>query len=170
MIYLGNPGLHKTFISAHVKGLGSFGPRRPCLGNQLALLIRSGHNFIRKQVETWDTRREFLIGNFENTLPSNKEAHATIPAGGALIDYSRETFNIVVVRDLLNWLASYLVWMYSRSLTRERLKLLYNVSVWYHIAAEAFNHTHHLDNKYRVVSDKFTSDRKVRAGSYRYSS
>lgn len=77
----------------------------------LMACCRSGHNFIHEQLKSWDTNKQLLIYNCEDMLPANyEEEKYAIVAMGQLLDTQFETIKIIVVRDLLNWWASYLKW------------------------------------------------------------
>jgi len=79
-------------------------PDAPLLIKNMDIVIigccRSGHNFIRKQVDSWG----FDTFNYEDVVP---EQYPQIPSKGK---YPHNPKNIIVVRDLLNWWASYITW------------------------------------------------------------
>jgi hypothetical protein len=73
---------------------------------------RSGHNFVHEQIKSWDMDKRLLIYNCEDMLPANYDTEKyAIASQGLLIDTQLETIKLIVVRDLLNWWASYLKWM-----------------------------------------------------------
>ena len=72
---------------------------------------RSGHNFVREQLKSWDVNKQLLIYNCEDMLPANYDTEKYVIVGeGLLLDDKLETIKLIVVRDLLNWWASYLKW------------------------------------------------------------
>ena len=72
---------------------------------------RSGHNFVMNQIKSWDVNNEMLVYNFEDVRPIDYEvSKKAMVSNGKLFNPKLETINIIVVRDLLNWWASYLKW------------------------------------------------------------
>ena len=106
--------------------------------------VRSGHNFIRQQIESWDVRNEFIIGNFEDVqhpdfgkMKNQIVGHAKT-GPGKLFDYSLETIKIIVVRDLLNWWASYVKWISKDGLpSQEKVDLAFKI--WTSLTVEVEN-------------------------------
>lgn len=78
----------------------------------LMACCRSGHNFVHEQIKSWDVDKRLLIYNCEDMLPANyeKEKYAIV-SQGLLLETQLETIKLIVVRDLLNWWASYLKWI-----------------------------------------------------------
>ena len=100
---------------------------------------RSGHNFIHEQLKSWDVDKQLLIYNCEDMLPANyeKEKYAIV-ASGQRIDTQLETIKIIVVRDLLNWWASYLKWGQKTPFMLASEKLRYAFTIWNAQVLEAF--------------------------------
>ena len=71
---------------------------------------RSGHNFVIEQIKSWNPND--LIYNFEDVRPINYEtSKLSMVNERQIFNPELETINIIVVRDLLNWWASYLKWI-----------------------------------------------------------
>ncbi len=82
----------------------------------LMACCRSGHNFVHEQFKSWDVYKRLLIYNCEDMLPANyDEEKYAIVSQGLLLDTQLETIKIIVVRDLLNWWASDLMWILSKT-------------------------------------------------------
>ena len=71
---------------------------------------RSGHNFVREQIETWDKKNKYLIFNADDYNPIAGSPE-DLNAKGIPIDIEKPTTAIVVIRGLLNWWASYVMWI-----------------------------------------------------------
>lgn len=101
---------------------------------------RSGHSFVRNQIESWTNG---TIINHEDLRP---------------INYTGNTANIIVVRDLLNWWASYLKWITKDGIdsylcTEKKLNNAF--SIWLDIAKETCGITNYIPNKIIINYDIF---------------
>ena len=108
---------------------------------------RSGHNFVRNQIESWTGE---TVINYEDLRP---------------INYTGNTVNIIVVRDLLNWWASYLKWITKDGLDHHVCseKQLNNAfSIWDDITKEAFGITNYIPDKVIVNYDDFKKSQSYR--------
>ena len=113
---------------------------------------RSGHNFVRQMIESWFGR--FKIINMEDLQPKDyKSRQPDFPA-----DWSLETVNLIVVRDLLNWWASYLKWI-PKPLTDEKRDLAFKI--WTAQAKEAYT-GHYLGRNILVSYETFCTSRPFR--------
>ena len=105
----------------------------------LIACCRSGHNFIHEQLKSWDVNKQLLIYNCEDMLPANyEEEKYGIVADGLLLDTQFETIKIIVVRDLLNWWASYLKWGQRVPFILAPEKIRYAFTIWNAQVLEAF--------------------------------
>ncbi len=120
--------------------------------------VRSGHNFIRQQIESWDHDEQFIIGNFEDVQPQNFEDMKYQIVGhpkkgnGELFNYSLETIKVVIVRDLLNWWASYLQWIVQGSFP-SRAKVDLAFKIWTSLTIDAGNNYEVIPCIYDVFKD-----------------
>ncbi len=121
---------------------------------------RSGHNFVMDQIQSWG---EFNTINFEDMLPQKYINQHEMYCRSYLIDPTRDTNRIVVVRDLLNWWASYLTWITKTACSDER-KLNYAFRIWTEQVQEAFDITHNIPGAIDVNYDMFKTDPDIRKG------
>lgn len=110
---------------------------------------RSGHNFVMNQIRSWG---EFVLVNFEDCLPADYQKRLNY-LEGTIIDTDLETMPVIVMRDLLNWWASYLVWIKSKDVREEKMQ--YAFDIWTQQAMEAIDATNHIENKLAVSYDGF---------------
>ena len=101
---------------------------------------RSGHNFVRNQIESWTNE---TVLNYEDLRP---------------INYTGNTVNIIVIRDLLNWWASYLKWITKDGIdsylcTEKKLNNAF--SIWNDIIKESVGITNYIPDKTIVNYDLF---------------
>ena len=97
----------------------------------LMACCRSGHNFVHEQLKSWDINKRLLIYNCEDMLPVNYEKEKfAIVSNGFLLDTQRETIKLIVVRDLLNWWASYLKWIHKNPVHATPKKLDNAFNIW----------------------------------------
>lgn len=77
---------------------------------------RSGHNFVREQIKTWDKREKYNIYNLDDFDPRNyHQVKHLIHYKGIPMDHSKPTIAIIVTRGLLNWWASYIMWITDKN-------------------------------------------------------
>lgn len=125
---------------------------------------RSGHNFVMEQIKSWNIKA--LIYNFEDVKPEYYAKHSkTMVWDGKIFNAKYETINIIVVRDLLNWWASYLKWITKDGIdsylcTEEKLQNAFDI--WLDIAKEGLNETNYIKNKHLTVFNSFTKSLEVR--------
>ena len=97
----------------------------------LMACCRSGHNFVIEQLKSWDVDKQLLIYNCEDMLPANYGiGKYAIVASGLLLDTELQTYRIIVVRDLLNWWASYLKWAQETPFMLTPKKIRYAFTIW----------------------------------------
>lgn len=112
---------------------------------------RTGHNFIMNQVQSW--LPESKLVNYESILAEdyNRTLHQWIKAGQIDDDY--RIFPVLIIRDLLNWWASYL--KYVPTVAEKNHQNLFNI--WVSHTREAFGLTNHIQNKIVVNYDQFNT-------------
>lgn len=110
---------------------------------------RSGHNFVMDQIRSWGV---FAPINFEDMLPEKYDYMHDLYSRGGLIP-ANEPVNIIVVRDLLNWWASYMTWIFYKPVPEENIQNMFNV--WMAQVKEACGETQHIDNYISINYDAF---------------
>ena len=118
---------------------------------------RSGHNMIINSIRSWNP--DAIVGNFENMPPSRfqKQKHA-IAGHGKKIDWDDSTLSVIVIRDLLNWFASYLMFVPDKENKHYRRMFL----LWNDYVNEMLRKTNYLPNKSIILYDWFINDGEYR--------
>lgn len=100
------------------------------MNNANILLIgccRSGHNFVKDQIEYWDTQNRYTIYPLDDFDPFTWQENKNMVAkNGEPIDLSKPTETIIVTRGLLNWWASYLMWITDKGTRPVKTMNLWN--------------------------------------------
>lgn len=121
--------------------------------------VRSGHNFIRQQIESWG---DYNVCNAEDLLPENFELHKPhLVANGKLVDWNQDTAIVVVIRDLLNWWASYVMWVH-KSWKPNRDQVDRAFKIWIAMVEEASMVTDYVGFNFPVNYDIFKKNRLLR--------
>ena len=119
---------------------------------------RSGHNFMMDQIRSWGLSH---IHNWEDCLPSEYSRRWYNHINSGVIDPNKGTTSIIIVRDLLNWWASYLTWITTTTCSDE-WKLNYAFRTWTEQVAEVLNITRNIPEAIDVTYDMFVSDPGMR--------
>lgn len=118
-------------------------------------MTRSGHNYIKNNLISWKKYDDFL--NLESENPKNHQVNMN------RYKISVNDDNIIIVRDLLNWLSSYLKMLLNEKIAKKRIELAYDyTSRWERITMEAFNETKFINNKIIINYDDFCSSQEYR--------
>lgn len=122
---------------------------------------RSGHNFVMNQIRSWDMGHA-IIHNFEDLKPLKYEARIKYWTKAGVIDNYFDTNTIIVVRDLLNWWASYMTWIFDKPVPEENIQNAFDI--WVAQVKEAFGETEYIDHYHIVNYDIFKWNRSTRKG------
>ena len=112
---------------------------------------RSGHNFVMDQIRSWG---DYNIVNFEDMLPAVYQKHLNY-LDGSLVDISLEVIPIIIVRDLLNWWASYMTWIFNKPVPKENIQNMFNI--WVTQVKEAAKVTNYIPGAVDINYDSFKS-------------
>ena len=123
---------------------------------------RSGHNFVMEQIRSWDMGHA-LLHNFEDVRPENYQGRFDYWRQAGVIDNYFDVNIVIVVRDLLNWWASYLKWA-ERTDTRNEEKYKHAFMIWKEQVREAFDITRHIPGIVDITYDSFKNDPAIRIG------
>ena len=111
---------------------------------------------MRQAIESWG---DYDVCNAEDLLPSRFEhAKPCLVANGKLVDFSKETVIVVVVRDLLNWWASYTNWIHKTWVPNKK-QIDYAFHIWASMVTLA---TDYLDYNIPINYDIFKKSRPFR--------
>lgn len=122
---------------------------------------RSGHNFVINQINSWSLDHA-IIHNFEDLKPEDHKAKFNYWWEAGVIDNYYDIDTIIVVRDLLNWWASYLKWSTLRPAS---LIIVQNAfDIWIAQVKEAFGETQFIDHYHIVNYDIFKFNQETRKG------
>ena len=123
---------------------------------------RSGHNFVREQFRSWDEDNQMRLYNMENLYPKDfNEKKTEYVYRGEIYDSRLPSINVLVTRDFLNWLASYVKWLAPKNMLNT-IKITEAIEHWTAITLEAFGETEYLPEKLRVVYDEFKDNAGIR--------
>ena len=105
---------------------------------------RTGHYFIKNNLLSWKNYYNYI--NFESVTPQQ--------CLESLNTYNKNDVDIIILtRDLLNWLASYLKLVLNDT---NIINLVYNrCGIWEIITKEVFNETNIIKNKISIIYDEF---------------
>lgn len=120
---------------------------------------RTGHNFIINQVRSWfPSDMQPKMVNYENILAKDyqRTLHAWIEAGQ--IDDEFQIIPVLIIRDLLNWWASYL--NFVPNIAQRNWQNMFDV--WTSHVSESAGLTNHIPNKIIVNYDGFNKRDFVR--------
>lgn len=115
---------------------------------------RSGHNFVAEQIRSWGSEGEYIIHNFEDVKPRDHDMMKEQFCTSGLIDDTLQTITVLVVRDLMNWWASYLKWIVKDDMPSQE-KLNHAFLLWKEQAEEAIQKTTFIASKAIVMYDAF---------------
>lgn len=112
---------------------------------------RSGSHFVREMMESWGC---FVDKQFENVSPSEVRLEAK----------TSQHMIVVITRDFLNWLASYVKWQEEAPWVKHRDCGWYNMEVkaWLDITKEVLGLTNFFMHKHAVIYDEFRDNEDVR--------
>jgi len=130
---------------------------------------RSGHNFIKSNIESWFGDRYFYV-NLEGEDPQNFLKHET--ANGISSETYSLSLKVVCIRDLLNWYASSAFifmndkenletfdWLASQKHIINAKKA---TEVWLKIAKEFLGVTNYMNDSVGIYYDEFFFSREYR--------
>jgi hypothetical protein len=120
-------------------------------------IARSGHNFVRNNIISWKPYEKYF--NLETIKPKNYNNELK-KLGKNKINNKKD--NIIVVRDLLNWLSSYLKFQFYGHNFNSISRVYDYCNYWELITKEGFNETNYLSDKVTVIYDLFKVDRDYR--------
>ena len=107
---------------------------------------RSGHNFVMNQISSW--LPDANVVNFEDVLPEKYISQSDHWLKCGLINPEYPVIYVIVIRDLLNWWASYLKWITKDGpQTEEKLMLAFRI--WKEQAQDGFE-------KYGIFNNSVT--------------
>lgn len=130
---------------------------------------RSGHNFVAEQIRSWGSEGEYIIHNFEDVKPRDHDMMKEQFCTAGLIDDTLQTITVLVVRDLMNWWASYLKWILKSTISthakfdndflllkeQTHAKFDHAFLLWKEQAEEAIQKTTFIASKAIVMYDAF---------------
>jgi len=112
-------------------------------------MTRSGHNFIKENILSWFDRNDVSFLNLESYHPAT-----CLKTIEARMNPNQQLLNTVVVRDLLNWLSSYMK-MKLRKPNNNMAQIDEYIKLWDLITKEAYGETNHLGDKTIIVYEDF---------------
>lgn len=116
---------------------------------------RSGHNFIVDVLRSW-TDRPLDVQGYENLMPEDFHSHKHNVTPG-------ENYEVIVlVRDLLNWAASWCKYSINQKFSEDSGKINEQFKCWLLMALEALGETNYIHGNKMVGYEEF-----VLAGEYR---
>ncbi len=125
---------------------------------------RSGHNFIMDQIRSW-LPVESILHNFEDILPVHYRDRLKLLEKAGVLNTKLETIPIIIVRDLLNWWASYLTWITQNgTIEIASDKLNYAFKIWTEQVKEAYDNTRFIPGTIDINYDMFKKDPRIRKG------
>lgn len=116
---------------------------------------RSGHNFLIDVFRSW-TKDPLAVEGYENLLPKDfyRVKHT--------FKSTREVNAVVLVRDLLNWSASWIKYATNQKFINDTEKVNEQFNVWIQMAMEYTYYTDYIPERICVYYDRFITDRDYR--------
>lgn len=125
---------------------------------------RSGHNFVRYNIDSWikgakkyhNIESYYIDGYYKN--------------GKYSLPQVKKPYNIVLVRNPLNWIASFIKQLEKANKTPKDMEKRINARIpkWIDITKECLGVTNRLENKHCVIYDDFVVDPEVRKNLCKY--
>lgn len=118
-------------------------------------MTRGGHNFVKMNLLSW---KKMGFVNLESELPRAYNIHLK-----RYVPSNQVPVNVLVQRDLLNWLASY----FQARINNKNKKPIDHrmdefITTWGELTKEFFNETDYVPNKIPIIYDKFKSSKEYR--------
>jgi len=125
---------------------------------------RSGHNFVMNNIKSWIKDINYNYTNIENITPMK------FRLDNGYYSIQDNSINVIVVRDYLNWLASYLPLMkvnlinyrdgYDDSVLMNEMNQ--QIKIWCETVKEFYGETNYVNNKVLVIYDDFFTLKEYR--------
>ena len=115
----------------------------------LVACCRSGHNFVINQIHSWG---DYNVINFEDVEPEDYQKRLNY-IEDVFLNNDHDTIPVIVMRDLLNWWASYLTWIRKYAVDDEKIQHAFNI--WTNQTQEAIGKTKYIEGKLEVSFDGF---------------
>ena len=119
---------------------------------------RSGHNWVANLMRSW-LPRDYVVRKMESE-PPNRYDEVMYGRHGEL--YDPEWPVIVLVRDYLNWAASWIKHEYNSNSVSVPERIMQRADIWYAVCKEGFYDTSYIKNKTLINYDWMTADRNYR--------
>lgn len=114
---------------------------------------RSGHNFVTNVFRSWIPKPGIVSGH-ENIMPPYVKSVMTSP----------EDHVVILIRDLLNWAASWLKYGINQKFIHDEPKVHKEFENWLILAKEALGYQPTIPNRISCYYDAFVSDPIYRQG------